>query len=174
MSHLGAELGEAWRGLRRAGWPGTRVRVSGGGWRRGQSAREGEGVRNEARGVRRASAGLREGSWARGRRRGRETQGWARVRMRRSTATRGEGGADKDGPRRRERKERRSGQWLDDWRSGPARQRERESGGSKLAPTGCSHRAESERGSARGRMAADRRGPPVRDGTRVGARPGRA
>jgi hypothetical protein len=54
------------------------------------------------------------------------------------------------------------------------RDRERESGGSKLAPTGCSHRAESERGSARGRMAADRRGPPVRDGTRVGARPGRA
>jgi hypothetical protein len=30
MSHLGAELGEAWRGLRRAGWPGTRARVSGG------------------------------------------------------------------------------------------------------------------------------------------------
>jgi hypothetical protein len=31
VSHLGAELGEAWRGLRRAGWPGTRARVSGGG-----------------------------------------------------------------------------------------------------------------------------------------------
>jgi hypothetical protein len=30
-SHLGAELGEAWRGLRRAGWSGTRARVSGGG-----------------------------------------------------------------------------------------------------------------------------------------------
>jgi hypothetical protein len=38
-SHLGAELREAWRGLRRAGWSGTRARVSGGGWRRGQSAR---------------------------------------------------------------------------------------------------------------------------------------
>jgi hypothetical protein len=39
VSHLGAELGEAWSGLRRARWPGTRARVSGGGWWRGQSAR---------------------------------------------------------------------------------------------------------------------------------------
>jgi hypothetical protein len=38
----------AWRGLWRAGWPGTRTRVSGGVWRRGQSAREGEAVQNEA------------------------------------------------------------------------------------------------------------------------------
>jgi hypothetical protein len=30
-----AELGEAWSGLRRAGWPGTRAQVSGSGWRRG-------------------------------------------------------------------------------------------------------------------------------------------
>jgi hypothetical protein len=52
VSHLGAELGEAWSGLRRAGWPGTRARVFGSGWRRGQSAREDEAVRNEARGVR--------------------------------------------------------------------------------------------------------------------------
>jgi hypothetical protein len=51
VSHLGAELGEAWSGLRRARWPGTRARVSGGGWRHGQSAREGEAMRNEARGV---------------------------------------------------------------------------------------------------------------------------
>jgi hypothetical protein len=58
VSHLRAELGEAWRRLRRAGWPGTRERVSGGGWRRGQSAREGENVRNEVRGVRGAPAGL--------------------------------------------------------------------------------------------------------------------
>jgi hypothetical protein len=40
-SHLRAELREAWRGLRRAGWPGTRARVSGGCWRHGQSTREG-------------------------------------------------------------------------------------------------------------------------------------
>jgi hypothetical protein len=58
MSHLEAELGEAWGGLRRAGWSGTRARVSDGGWRRGQSAREGEGVRNEVRGVCGAPAGL--------------------------------------------------------------------------------------------------------------------
>jgi hypothetical protein len=49
-SHLGAELGEAWRSLRRAGWSGTRARVSGGCWRRGQSAREGGAARNEAGG----------------------------------------------------------------------------------------------------------------------------
>jgi hypothetical protein len=47
-SHLGAELSEAWRGLRRAGWSGTRARVSGGGWRCGQSARESGAARNEA------------------------------------------------------------------------------------------------------------------------------
>jgi hypothetical protein len=58
VSHLGAELGEAWGGLRRARWSGTRARVSGGGWRRGQSAREGEAARNEVRGVRGALAGL--------------------------------------------------------------------------------------------------------------------
>jgi hypothetical protein len=58
MSQLGAELGEAWGGLRRAGWPGTWARVSGGGWQREQSAREGEAERNEARGVRGALAGL--------------------------------------------------------------------------------------------------------------------
>jgi hypothetical protein len=58
VSYLGAELGKAWGGLRRAGWPGTWARVSGGGWRRDQSAREGEAERNEARGVRGAWAGL--------------------------------------------------------------------------------------------------------------------
>jgi hypothetical protein len=49
-SHLGAELGEAWRGLRRAGWSGTWERVSVGGWWRGQSTREGGAARNEAGG----------------------------------------------------------------------------------------------------------------------------
>jgi hypothetical protein len=58
VSHLGAELGEAWSDLRRAGWLGTRARISGGCWRREQSAREGEAVRNEARGVHGALSGL--------------------------------------------------------------------------------------------------------------------
>jgi hypothetical protein len=58
VSHIGAELGEAWSGLRRARWPGMRARVSGGGWQRGQSAREGEVERSEARGVRGALTGL--------------------------------------------------------------------------------------------------------------------
>jgi hypothetical protein len=67
VSHLGVELGEAWRSLRRARWPGKRARVSGGVWRRGLSAREGKAVRNEAGG---ASAGTGEalrrelGAWA--------------------------------------------------------------------------------------------------------------
>jgi hypothetical protein len=57
-SHLGAELGEAWHGLRRAGWSGTWAWVSGSCWRRGQSAKEGGVARNEAGGERRALAGL--------------------------------------------------------------------------------------------------------------------
>jgi hypothetical protein len=50
VSHLRAELGEAWRGLRRARWPGKRARVSGGVWRQRQSARDGDAVQNEAGG----------------------------------------------------------------------------------------------------------------------------
>jgi hypothetical protein len=44
-----------------------RARVSDGGWRRGQSAREGEAAQNEVRDVRGALVGLYEGSWACGR-----------------------------------------------------------------------------------------------------------
>jgi hypothetical protein len=47
--------------------------------------------------------GSKKGAGRVGERRGRETWRRARVRMRRSTATRGEGGADRAGPRRRER-----------------------------------------------------------------------
>jgi hypothetical protein len=77
-----------------------------------------------------------------GGRRGRETRRCARVRMRRSTVTRGEGGADRASPQCRERKEGRSGQRLDDWRSGPTRQREtgsaraKETGADRSAPLG--------------------------------------
>jgi hypothetical protein len=58
VSHLGVELAEAWSGLQRAGWPGTRARVSDGGWHRGKSTRDGEAERNEVRGVRGALVGL--------------------------------------------------------------------------------------------------------------------
>ena len=81
------ELGEAWSGLRRAGWPGTRARVSGDGWWRGQSAREGEATRNEVRGVRTGHwRGYMKGAGRVGGRRGRETRRRARVRTRWSTA----------------------------------------------------------------------------------------
>jgi hypothetical protein len=46
MSHLGAELGVAWRGLRRARRPARRARVSGEAERRGQSARESKAMQN--------------------------------------------------------------------------------------------------------------------------------
>jgi hypothetical protein len=58
VSHLRAKLREAWSGLRRAGWSGTRAWVSGGGWWHGQSAREGEAVRDEVRGMCEALVGL--------------------------------------------------------------------------------------------------------------------
>jgi hypothetical protein len=38
---------------------------------------------------------------------------------------RGEGGTDREGPRRREKKEGRAGQRLSTWRTGPVRQREK-------------------------------------------------
>jgi hypothetical protein len=82
------ELGEAWSGLRRAGWPGTRARVSGDGWWRGQSAREGEATRNEVRGVRTGHwRGYMKGAGRVGGRRGRETRRRARVRTCRSTVS---------------------------------------------------------------------------------------
>jgi hypothetical protein len=100
--------------------------------RRGKSARESEGVQNEARGKRRALAGLYQGSWARGWRRGREIWRRARVRTRRSTASaegaeliglahgaerekrdaRGNGSTTGDpGPRDRERERAGEGNW---------------------------------------------------------------
>jgi hypothetical protein len=57
-----------------------------------------------------------------------------------------------------------AGHWLGGWRSGPARQRERERAGEgnwrrQIGPTGQQAR---EGGRARGRIAADMRGSPVR------------
>jgi hypothetical protein len=48
VSYLGAELGVAWRGLRRARWPGRRAWVSTEVRRREHSAREGGALRIEA------------------------------------------------------------------------------------------------------------------------------
>jgi hypothetical protein len=58
VSHLGVELGEAWRGLRQDRLLGTRARVSGGVWQRWQSAREGGAMQNEAGERVRALVGL--------------------------------------------------------------------------------------------------------------------
>jgi hypothetical protein len=58
-----------------------------------------------------------------------------------------------------------AGQWLSDWRTGPARQRERRSVRvKKPMPIGWPQRAEGERERERAgeKVAADRRGPPVR------------
>jgi hypothetical protein len=71
------------------------------------------------------------------------------------------GGTDKAGPRRRERRKGRAGQRLDDWRSWPARQREREragevTGADRSAPTG--REREREHAQERGSAADKRRG----------------
>jgi hypothetical protein len=94
---LGTGTGVSPRGGARGGleqspasWmAGNTGRVSDGGWRHGQSAREGEAVRNEARGVRGHWRGSKKGAGRVGGRRGRETRRRARVRTRRSTARAG-------------------------------------------------------------------------------------
>jgi hypothetical protein len=48
MSYLGTELGAAWCGFWRIGWPARRAWNSGEAERREQSAREGELARNGA------------------------------------------------------------------------------------------------------------------------------
>jgi hypothetical protein len=63
---------------------------------------------------------------------------------------RGGGRTDRAGPQRRERKKGRVGQRLGDWRSGPVRQRERESAGEgnlrrKSAPLGSEREREGAR-----------------------------
>jgi hypothetical protein len=89
---------------------------------------------------------------------------------------RGGGGTNRVGPRHRERRKGRAGQRLGDWRSGPVRQRERERVGeeNQRRQVGPSGQRPREGGCARGRTAADRRGPPVRRRERAGTRPGLA
>jgi hypothetical protein len=85
---------------------------------------------------------------------------------------RGGGGTDRAGPRRRERRKGHAGQWLGDWRSGPARHRERkstrvkETGADRSAPLG---REREREGTREGEL-------PLTGGVRLsggaGARPG--
>jgi hypothetical protein len=76
--------------------------------------REGEAARNEVRDVCGALAGLYEGSWVRGR------ALWPRNPVTCVSAhtlvhgEHGEGGTDREGPRRRERRKGHAGQWLGD------------------------------------------------------------
>jgi hypothetical protein len=76
---------------------------------------------------------------------------------------RGGGGADRAGPRHRERRKGRSGQRLDDWRSGPTRQRERR--GVREKKTGTDRSA--PLGSDREREGARERALPLTGGVRL-------
>jgi hypothetical protein len=116
--------------------------------------------------------GSKKGDGHVGGRRGRETRRRARVRTRRSTMTRGEGGADRAGPRRRERGQGRAGNSSMTGNPGP-RDRERKrargrrkTGADRLVPLN----RERERVGARG--CADRWGSPVRQRGRAGAHAG--
>jgi hypothetical protein len=142
VSHLGAELGEAWRGLRRAGRSGTRARVSGGVWRRVQSAREGRAARNEAG----ASAGHLWGS-----KKGAGHVGGHRGREIRSTASAGR--ADLTGRVHGTEREERGARGNDSatGEPGPRGRERRGAQAKKLVPIGWPHWAASERGRARGR-----------------------
>jgi hypothetical protein len=84
-----------------------------------------------------------------------------------------EGGTDREGPRRRERKG--GAQATAQRLAARARETEREEGRARakqLAPTGRPQRAEGKRESAREKVAAERRGPPVMRRRRAGAWPG--
>jgi hypothetical protein len=155
VSHLGVELGEAWRGLRRARWSGTPTRVSGGEGR----ARE----RTMLCEMRRGSEcghwwGSKKGAGRVGERRGREIRLRARVRTHWSTVSVGR--AELIGRvHGAEREEGCAGQRLNAWRTGPARQREKRD----VCGQSNWHRQVGPSGQrAREKAAADRRGPPVR------------
>jgi hypothetical protein len=109
-------------------------------------------ARSDGMGRARARARLREMGWGSecrhgrgskrelgrmGGRRGREFQRRARALVH---GGRGVGGADRGGPQRREREDGRAGQQLGDWRTGPARQREKRGARAKKpAPTTWPH-----------------------------------
>jgi hypothetical protein len=124
------------------------------------------------------ASGAQKGARARGR------TSWPRILATCASARvlvhggRGEGGADRGGPRHRERKDGRAGQRLDDWQNGPTKQREKRGAQAKKpAPTAWPHWAASERErereeSAREGVAADRWIPLVRRRGHAGARPG--
>jgi hypothetical protein len=84
----------------------------------------------------------------------------------------GEGGSDREGPRRREREEGRAGQRLSDWRTRPARQREKR--GAK-GETTCADRS-TPPGRERERERARERKRPLTGGSHLsggtGVRPG--
>jgi hypothetical protein len=170
VSHLGAELGEAWSSLRRA-WPRTRARVSGGGCGVGR-VRERVKPCEMRQGVCAGHwRGSKKGAGRGGGRRGREIRRRARVRMRRSTASaeRAELAGQAHGAEREERGTRGNGAATGN-PSPQDRERERERGGGGKRKTGADRSA--PLGSERGRTAADRRGPPIRRRRHAGARPG--
>jgi hypothetical protein len=153
------ELGEAWSSLWRAGWPGTRARVSGG-WRRGQSTREGEVERSEARGVHGHWRGSKKGSWVRGRASWPRNPATCAIAHSPVHGESGEGGTDKADPRCRERKgeARGNGSTL----ANQARETERERTGKE---TGADRSA--PLGSEREREGAHEGEPPLIGGVRL-------
>jgi hypothetical protein len=89
----------------------------------------------------------------------------------------GEGGTDREGPRRKKREKGARGQQLSAWQRGPARQRVkryargRSNGRRQVGPSGQRARGRERAGE---KAAADRWIPPVRRHGRAGARPGLA
>jgi hypothetical protein len=170
VSHLGAELGEAWSGLRRAGWPerGRGSPAAGGVGRERERVKSSEVSRGVCVGHWRGS---KKGSWARGR------ASWPRnpatcVSAQSSFHGKSEeGGIDKAGPRYKERKWDARGQRLGTGEPGP-RDRERES--ERAKETGADRSA--PLGSEREREGVHEGEQPLTGGVRpsggAGARPG--
>jgi hypothetical protein len=149
MSHLGMELGVAWRGSWRTGRSAPRLRNSGEVELREQSAREGELARNEAWERVRVQAVLKRELECMGRRRGRDLD----VHVRWSTAVRGEGGTNRAVPQQSE----------GEWARGEVAHRADE-----MDPRGRDRKGAHERG----RLASTHRPTRQREGERERARVG--